>query len=310
MAPDLRASIPPLRQVPRREQGAPLQCMCALSVCSFSALCYDASMIPQIIIESFFLGPLQIHVWGLMVSLGVLLALWIANKEAKNRGLKPRIMTDLTFWVLLGALLGGRIIFVAGRWAYYSQHLEEIWRIWEGGLGVTGGFIGAIITGFIVLKLKRLSFWDYADVGFFALPAGLMIGRLGCFFIFDHPGDETTFLLGETYIDNLVRHNHGLYLSILGALMLGTFMFLRLRNPRRFSGYYIGMFMVLYGIARFSLDFFRSHDLTYADPRFFGLTLAQYVVATGFFIGIAILIKRKQNGRQPTSPLHFAKHLQ
>jgi len=266
-------------------------------------------MIPHFILESFYIGPIQIHTWGLMVSLGVLFAVFLAVQQAKRRGLRPGVFADLAFWSVLGALIGGRIIHVAGAWEYYGSHLGEIWRLWEGGLGVTGGFIGAIIAGAIVLRVRGLSFWEYGDVGFFVLPAGLMIGRIGCAMLFDHPGKGTTFFLGQEFTDGIIRHNHGLYLALFGALLMVIFTALRSINPNRFRGFYIGLFMILYGIGRFGLDFYRAWDAPYADPRFFGLTLAQYVMIGFFIVGIGIMIRRRQSGRQPTSPLHFANNI-
>ncbi|MBI2411299.1 MAG: prolipoprotein diacylglyceryl transferase [Candidatus Kerfeldbacteria bacterium] len=234
-------------------------------------------MLPYFQWVQFSLGPLTIHIWGLMVALGIIAGFAVARYAARVRGLDQGVVADLAFWVILASFIGGRLVFVFSEFSYYVHHLLEIFKIWKGGMSISGGFIGAALAGWFVLHRRQLSFFEYADVCVFGLPLGMAIGRLGCFFIFDHPGTPTTFFLGQKYIDGIVRHNHGLYLSIDGLILAMIFFFLWLTRPQRNPGFYSIFFLFFYGITRFVLDFWRATDLPFSDTRFFHLTVAQYL---------------------------------
>lgn len=238
-------------------------------------------MLPLIHWTQIALGPITLQVWGLFVALGIvagLVVVWrvTASRSAQHSALNQQNMLDLVFWVVLSALVGGRILYVLTNWGYYHAHLIEMLQIWDGGMSITGGYLGATLAGMIYLRIKHLPLLPYIDTALIGLPLGLGIGRLGCFFIYDHPGTPTQFFLGETYLDGIVRHNHGLYLSIDGFLLALLFFFLWKRNPRRPFGTYTILVLLWHGTTRFFLDFFRATDLAISDPRYAGLTAAQY----------------------------------
>lgn len=245
-------------------------------------------MIPLIHWTQFSVGPLTIQVWGLFVALGMIAGLLVALRVARHRGLHQQRMIDLAFWVIVVALIGGRFIYVLSEWEYYGAHLFQSLALWDGGMSISGGYIGAFIAGVLYLRHHNLPILTYAEACIIGLPLGLGIGRLGCFFIFDHPGTVTSFFLGQQYLDGLVRHNHGLYLSIDGFLLALLFFFLWKRNPKRPEGFFTVFFLFWHGVVRFCLDFFRASDLTISDPRYLGLTVAQYV-SLAMIAGGAIL---------------------
>ncbi|MFC1598353.1 prolipoprotein diacylglyceryl transferase [Patescibacteria group bacterium] len=260
-------------------------------------------MIPFFQWTQFSIGPVPIRAWGLMVALGILVGLYIAYKEAGRRRLKQPVIIDLAFWVILFSLIGCRVFYVLTEFQYFLTAWQDIFKVWEGGYSISGGFIGAGLAAWIFLKKRRLSFLDYVDTCIFGLPIGLFIGRLGCFFVFDHPGKPTDFFLGQEYLDGIVRHNHGLYLSLNGLLLAVLFFLLRSLNPRHRSGFYIILFLLWSGISRFFLDFYRATDLAHIDARIFSLTFAQYTSIAMVAIG-AILwycLYRKSNTK------HYAK---
>ena len=119
------------------------------------------------------------------------------------------------------------------------------------------------------------------------MPVGLWIGRIGCFLIHDHPGTATDFALGVEYPDGVVRHDHGLYLSINGLLM--AIVFFILARKERPTGFYIGLFSIWYGVVRFTLDYWRIGDVRYA-----GLTPAQYFSIALAVFGMWLLYRIKK----------------
>ncbi len=227
-------------------------------------------MIPYIEWTAIQLGPLTLHVWGLFVALGFALGTFMAGKMAKKRGLDHKILYDLVGWMVIAGLVGGRLghVFFYDA-AYYLVDPAAIFRIWEGGLSLFGGLIACIATGIWYLRKHQLDIWKYADVAVFGLPFGLWIGRIGCFLIHDHPGTATDFVMGIEYPDEIVRHDHGLYLSLNGLAL--AILFLILAKKKRPVGFYIATFAVWYGIVRFTLDFYRLLDVKY-----WGLTPGQW----------------------------------
>lgn len=242
-------------------------------------------MIPYIEWTSFAIGPFTIYVWGLFVGLGFVLASLVAGWFAKQRGGDAKIIYDLTFWMLVTGFLGARLGYVL----FYApmdfwKHPLEIVRVWDGGMSMFGGLALSIVVGLWYLKRRRVDVWRYADAAMFGLPFGLWIGRIGCFLIHDHPGTATDFVLGVEYPDGVVRHDHGLYLSINGLLM--GLAFLWLARKRRPPMFYMGVFALWYGAVRFFLDFFRIADVKYGY-----LTPAQYFSIALVVVGIWLLIK-------------------
>lgn len=231
-------------------------------------------MIPYLHIPVISIGPIAIHTWGLFVSLGFLVGLWLARQEAKRRGLATGKVVDLCFWIIVGAFLGARLAHVLFyEPSFYLARPLEILKIWQGGLSSFGGFFGAVFAGWLYLKKQKLNFWQWADVIAFALPLGWGIGRLGCFLTHLHHGIKSNFFLAVNFPDG-PRLEMGLLEALFSLLLFGYFLLMRRRL--RFAGFYLINFVLIYGVWRFFADFLRAQDIAGADIRYFGLTPAQY----------------------------------
>ncbi|MEK7620615.1 MAG: prolipoprotein diacylglyceryl transferase [Patescibacteria group bacterium] len=242
-------------------------------------------MIPYIAIDNITLGPFTIHIWGLMMALGILVGTWAATVLARKRGLNPKIIWDVMPWTMIGAFVGARMLHVLlYEPAYFFSHPAEILAFWNGGLSISGGLVGATLVGVWFLKRRGVSLLDYADVMAFGLPLGSFIGRIGCFLTHLHPGTPTNFFLGVLYPDGIVRHDLGLYLSLDGLALFHVFLLMsRKRLPK---GSFIVGYLLWYGTTRFFLDFLRATDGAVVDARYFGLTPAQYVSILLFAAGV------------------------
>lgn len=227
-------------------------------------------MLPYLSLTSLPIGPITLHVWGILVALGFLVGTLAAGWMAKKRGLQTSAVYDLAPWLAIAGMVGGRLghVFFYEP-AYFLQNPLEIFAIWHGGLSVYGGIFACIAVGLLYLRRKRVDVFAYSDVLIFGLPFGKIFGRIGCFLIHDHPGTLTDFVLGIKYPDGDVRHDLGLYLA-MNAFILST-LFLWLARKERPTGMYIVVFALWYGVARFFLDFLRV-----VDVRYFGLTPGQY----------------------------------
>ena len=258
-------------------------------------------MIPFFRFTAFQIGPVTIQVWGLMVSLGILAALGFALYLSKKYILSSAIFTDLALYSIVGGMLGARLFHIVFYNSdYYLANPGEILAVWHGGASSLGGFFGAATAAYIFAKVRRFT-WatlvPYIDIGVLSLWLGWGIGRIGCFLIHDHPGTLTHFVLGVRYPEG-VRHDLGLYDSIVGFILFFIFWALFSRLTRKAPGLLTAASALSYALIRFCLDFLRATDLEGADIRYTYLTPAQWgmLVVIGL-TGSFIYTKMRQHKR-------------
>lgn len=242
-------------------------------------------MIPYVTFESFALGPLTVHVWGLFVALGILFGTLFAASRAGKRGIDPTEIFNLAFWVVLAGFLGARLWFLLeyGREIGFSLGLV---RVQDGGLSATGAILGGLLGGWWYLK-RRLPFRKLIDIAAPGILLGEGIGRLGCFAIHDHLGKPTTFPLAVNVL-GVPRHDVGLELSLAGFAGVVFLTLWERYGPRTAAGTLGTLALLWYAVTRFLLDFLRATDLPVVDRRYVGLTLAQYAAIMG--IGVAVVL--------------------
>lgn len=231
------------------------------------------------------LGPITIHGFGLLVAAAVLLGAALIRRRARKLGLDVPAIQRLVTWVVIGGFIGAHLV---DRFVYFPrQTLEEpfsLLRPWE-GLSSFGGFLGAIVGIRLFLRRHPLQpMWPYLDTIAWAFPFAWVIGRLGCFIAYDHPGSPTTFFLGQTYRDGIVRHNLGFEEALYSAVIAAIFLLLSRRD--RQPGFFVAWLAILYAPFRFSLDFLRKIDV-----RYLGLTPGQYGAALLLVAGVVLLVR-------------------
>ncbi len=247
-------------------------------------------MIPWFNITFPSLGPLTIHMFGILVATGILVGARLTRSRGGELGLSPESVASMVTTVLVCGFLFAHFFDV---FAYQTKGprptLLDILNPF-GGLSSYGGFIGALGGLFYWCRRHQTNVMPYADSLAFGLAPGWMFGRLGCFTAHDHPGKLTDFFLAVKYPEG-TRHDLGLD-EALWALVITT-IFLILRKTQREHvrplGLYVALLSLLYGPMRFALDYLRATDLPGADPRYYGLTPAQYGSALVFAAGLALL---------------------
>lgn len=126
-------------------------------------------------------GGLKVHAYGLMVAGGFLAALAWVRYQSKREGIPAQAMTDFAFWLMVAAIVGSRLAFIAVDWRYYAENPLAALRVWEGGLVFYGGLIACIFTAWFYFKRHRLNFWKVADIFMPGVALGHGFGRVGCF---------------------------------------------------------------------------------------------------------------------------------
>lgn len=209
------------------------------------------------------IGPLTIHTYGVLVAAGFLLGLGLAVRQAKKEGISPERIVDIGFYVLLAALIGSRLFFIAVNPGYYFRHPLDIFKIWEGGLVFYGGLILAIPTALWYMRRHDLDVWKMSDIFAPSVAIGHAIGRLGCFSAgccFGKPADlpwAITFLDPECLATTgIPLHPTQLYES-LGEL-INFVILVTLRRYQSFKGQLFLAYLILYSVLRFTVEIFRG----------------------------------------------------
>jgi prolipoprotein diacylglyceryl transferase len=126
---------------------------------------------------------IPLHVYGLMIALGVLAAVWISRKRWASWGNDPDLVIDLAYWGVPGGLIGARIYHVATDYnRLYVHNFTGMFKIWDGGLGIPGGILGGVFAGYLCARRHKASVPDLLDMVAPALPLAQAIGRLGNYF--------------------------------------------------------------------------------------------------------------------------------
>ncbi len=219
---------------------------------------------PQIDPVFFQIGRLQFRWYGLMYILGFLCSYFIAVRISKHKGygLTKNDIEDLLSYSIAGLIIGARLGYcLFYNFSYYIAHPLKCFAVWEGGMSFHGGLIGLVIAGWIYARLNGKSVIMLADIGAVAATPGLFFGRIGNFINAELYGRPTTVPWGMVFPGGgfFPRHPSQLYEAFSEGILL--FIILSLitwkSNTR---GIVISFFLIIYGIMRYFLEFFREPD--------------------------------------------------
>lgn len=241
------------------------------------------------------LGVFTLRTFGLMVALGVVVGAVVASRWGERWGVPADDTVSLATRMVLAGVIGSRLTWVVTHLDQIDDAIDVI-AVWEGGLQFSGGFIAAVIVGMPAFRRwSRLTRWRMLDGMAWGLTIGLAIGRIGCYAVGEHLGGSTDFFLGTRYDGGATRegpppigqviHNTSLY-ELLHLLVLFVVLWWVLLKRRARAGTAIGIFLLWYGIGRFSTDFLREYDDTVL-----GLTGAQWMCLALLPIGVWVLAR-------------------
>jgi phosphatidylglycerol:prolipoprotein diacylglycerol transferase len=221
---------------------------------------------PHIDPVAFGVGPLKVHWYGLMYLLGLCSAWWLAGRRRRRPGSGWTVqeVTDLMFYVAIGAVLGGRLGYVLfyGLPTYLSHPLD-IFKVWQGGMSFHGGLIGVIVAMGLFGRRYQKSFFTVADFTAPLIPIGLGAGRIGNFINGELWGRVTDVPWAMVFPDpragDLPRHPSQLYEAGLEGVALFLILWLFSRKPRPTMAV-SGMFLLWYGLFRFMVEGVREPD--------------------------------------------------
>lgn len=250
---------------------------------------------------AFKIGSLAIHWYGIMVALGFLAGLWTASRRARLAGITAEQIYDLGPWLIIGGILGGRVLYVISYWRedFAANPFPEIFMVQHGGLVFYGGLIGATGIGMLYIYWKKLPLWKMADILAPSVALGCVFGRIGCLLngccfgracnlpwaISFPPTLNSSGMLVPHETNGVPVHPTQVYDSLLN-LVLYCFLAWLFRR-KKFDGQIFALYLVGYAALRSFVEYFRGD---YPVHYLGGIATPAQVISLGVIAGGLLLL--------------------
>ena len=250
-------------------------------------------------------GWFQVRSYGFMLAASFLAGIYLASWRARRRGVKPQYMLDLSVYIIIAAVVGSRLFYVLFHLGDYANPLR-IFALWEGGATFYGGLILAIAVSVWFTRRKNLAFLGVADIMAPSIALGMAFTRIGCFLsgcCYGRPTEmpwgvlfppscpagesaaDAAFSLG---VDFVHLHPTQVYSSLYGFVIFAVLLLVEGRMRRQ--GALFGLLLVLAGIARFTVDFFRFYEDNARTLA--GFTVSQITAVGLLAIGVYLIVRK------------------
>jgi len=264
---------------------------------------------PQVNPVAISLGPVQLHWYGLMYVVGLTAAWWLGRRRAQRLGLNHDDIGDLIFYGALGVIIGGRL----GYALFYGLDqllANPLWlfKLWEGGMSFHGGLAGVLVAAWLFARRHCLSFFQLTDFIAPLVPIGLGAGRLGNFINHELPGrvSELPWAMPFPHMGPEPRHPSALYeFALEGVVLFIVLWWLSSQSRRR--GMISGLFLLLYGIFRFAVEFVRLPDEHIGFLAFDWVTMGMVLTLPMILSGAALIIWSRRKAKGETERAGLAK---
>lgn len=251
------------------------------------------------------IGPFTIYWYGVIIALGAYLGLWLAMRESKRLGLNKEIFIDLVVFAIPAAIISARIYYVIFEWERYADgSFLDVFAIWEGGIAIHGALIGSVITAIIFARVRKMSFWQLADIAAPSIILGQAIGRWGNFMNQEAHGFPVSesfynnymqylpnFINQQMCIDGIIYHPTFLYESVWNILGFAFLLVLRRFNPRR--GEMFLSYVIWYSFGRYFIEAMRTDSLYIIGS----LRTAQVISIVLIIVAVGLIIYRRYTNK-------------
>ena len=269
---------------------------------------------------AFTISSYSIHWYGIIIAFGFALAVLYGGRMAYKWKMSLDGMTDVLMWGTILGIICARAYYVIFEWSYYKEHLSEIPQIWNGGIAIYGGIIGAFIGAIIGCKIGKIDFRNLLDLGGLGLLIGQGIGRWGNFFNQEAFGTNTTtapFRMWSLKIHdtlaasadtlaakgmdvdpNVPVHPTFLYESvwcILGFFILNYIVHKR----RKYKGEVFLLYGIWYGLERMVVEGLRTDSLYVANTTIRVSQLLSAIIVVAFLVMHIINMVKLKKGTLP-----------
>ncbi len=259
-------------------------------------------MTPSPLKIAFYIGPVAIHWYGIIIALALLVGIIVACREVKREHLDLDDFLTMLLWMIPCGIIGGRAYYVIFRWDYYALHPGDIIAIWKGGTTIFGVVLGGIAAILIYCAVKKLTYLRWIDLCMPALILAQGIGRWGNYVNAEAygpviaDGSFWSWVPFQVWVDGLPHHPIFLYESIWDILVF-VFLMLLIRRPHRIGSVFAS-YLILYSAARFFIETLRNDSIMLGQFR-----LAMIVTAIAFVLGWVLLFLLRRRDKVDVSAL-------
>lgn len=269
---------------------------------------------------AFSIGGYEVHWYGIIIAFGFALAVLYGGRMAYKWKMSLDGMTDVLIWGTLFGIVCARAYYVFFEWDYYSVHPNEIIAIWNGGIAIYGGIIGALIGGYIGCKIGKIDFRNLLDLGALGLLIGQGIGRWGNFFNQEAFGTNTEtapfrmwsvkirdtleatqgdlLLKGMDVNPNAPVHPTFLYESVW-CIILFIVLHIVVTKYRKFKGEVFILYGIGYGLERMVVEGLRTDSLYIGNTTIRVSQLLSAIIVVVFTVWLAVLMVKLKKGTLP-----------
>lgn len=245
------------------------------------------------------LGSLTIHYYGIIIAFGLLLAVAYASRRTKQFGMTQDDLLDGVLWVTPFAILCARAYYCIFKWENYAANPISVLYIWEGGLAIYGGVIGAVIGVIVFCKIKKIRLATVLDLVALGFLIGQCIGRWGNFFNREAFGAQTeSFLrMGLTNsVTGVTNYYHPTFLYESVWNFIGFLLLHFLSKKRRYDGQIALGYAAWYGLGRCMIEGLRTDSLYWGNFR-----VSQVLAGVSCIVAVAVLIFMHFKGSDPAN---------
>ena len=264
---------------------------------NYSVISFPGLGIEMDPIRAFSIGPLTIHLYGVIIAAGMLLAAWYGMKRSKQFGLNEDQILDGVLWIVPFAILCARLYYCAFKWEDYADNPISILYIWEGGLAIYGGVLGAVLGIIVYCKIRKIKIGAVLDIVALGFLIGQAIGRWGNFFNREAFGGETDCFLRMGLLNTVTgqvefHHPTFLYESLWNAA--GFVLLHFLSKHRKYDGQIALGYAAWYGFGRMVVEGLRTDSLYWGPFR-----VSQVLAGVSFLAAGAVLIWQQFRPHDP-----------
>lgn len=242
-------------------------------------------------------GPVVIHWYGVIIAVGIFLAVYLSTKEVKRKRLDEDLIADLTLWLIPVGFLGARLYYVLFELDYYLENPRQILAIWNGGIAIYGGLVAGALIVYLFAKKKKMSIWLLLDILAPNVLLAQSVGRWGNFINQEAHGGPVTrqflenlylpeFIINQMNINGTYYHPTFLYESLWS--LAGFVLLLLLRNKKQLlrQGEVALSYVIWYSAGRFFIEGMRTDSLWIGDFMRVsqGLSLVLFFAAIGVWM--------------------------
>ena len=247
----------------------------------------------------FHLGPLAPRWYGILLAVGILIAILVTRRQLALRERDPALAGEVAIWAVPCGVIGARLYHIATDWSAFSGHLADIPRIQQGGLGIYGALLGGALGAYVGARRAGVPLLVILDCAAPGVALAQAIGRFGNYFNQELFGGPTDLPWGleidpehrpAKYLDDSTFQPTFLYESLWNLLVMAILLRVARHWRVQAPGYILALYLALYSLGRFFVEGLRVDPAHEIGP----LRLNQVVAAVVFAISLIVLLRLRR----------------